>query len=73
MKAYTVKYLLNGTFDEVKSISFLAKNKIDAYDKATFELIPEKEGRVPYSSWVYSVTYNNGNYHLFNTCDGLAY
>lgn len=67
MKAYTVKYRLDGKWSEPKSISFLAKNKFDAYDKATFELIPEKDGRMPYSSWVYSVTYNNGNEHVFKT------
>lgn len=73
MKAYYVKYLVNGVYEEPKGIEVHAHNKAEAYDIATYELIPQKEGRVPYSSWVYSVTYNNGNYREFNTCDGLAY
>ena len=70
MKAYYVKYRIK---DEVRGIGFLAKDKYDAYDKATYELIPEKEGSIPYSSWVYSVTYNNGKVHYFNTSEGNAY
>ena len=74
MKAYYVKYLVDGIWDEVKGVMVPAHNKEEAYDIATFELIPQIEGRVPYSSWVHSVTYNNGNYHEFAcTCDGLAY
>lgn len=73
MKAYYVKYQINGWWEEEKGIGFLAKNKADAYDKAVFELIPEKEGKCPYSAWVHSVTYNNGNVKYFNTCDGKAY
>lgn len=71
MKAYTVEYRITG--NEVKRISFLAKNKIDAYDKAVYELIPQKEGEMPYSAWVYSVTYQNGNYRRFNTFEGNPY
>ncbi|MBQ3423377.1 MAG: hypothetical protein IJH34_17360 [Romboutsia sp.] len=72
MRAYTVNYKMYDA-DEVHKISFLAKDKYDAYDKATFELIPEKEGHFPYSSWVSSVTYQNGNCKLFNTWEGLPY
>ena len=71
MKAYTVEYRITG--NEVKSISFLAKNKVDAYDKAVYELIPEKEGEMPYSAWVSSVTYQNGNCRYFNTFEGNPY
>ena len=71
MKAYTVEYRMVG--NEVKSISFLAKNKFDAYDKAVYELIPQKEGETPYSAWVSSVTYQNGNYRRFNTFEGNPY
>lgn len=71
MKAYTVEYRIIG--NEVKRISFLAKNKIDAYDKAVYELIPQKEGEMPYSAWVYSVTYQNGNCRHFNTFEGNPY
>jgi len=72
MKAYTVEYRLLG-FDTVKSIAVLAKNKYDAYDKAVYEVIPEKEGEHPYSAWVASVTYQNGNYKTFNTFEGNPY
>ena len=71
MKAYTVEYRIAG--NEVKSISFLAKNKFDAYDKAVYELIPQKEGETPYSAWVSSVTYQNGNCRYFNTFEGNPY
>ena len=73
MKAYYVKYKLD-RFGEVKGIGFLAENKTDAYDKAVYKKIPESNGgMVPYSAWVYSVTYQNGNVHYFNTCEGLPY
>lgn len=72
MKSYYVEYKMYEA-DGVKGIGFLAKNKEDAYDKAVFEKIPEKEGSLPYSAWVHSVTYNNGNYKEFNTFEGLPY
>ena len=72
MKAYAVRYKMYSA-DEEKVVSLLAKNKFDAYDRATYELIPKVEGQVPYSSWVNSVTYNNGKVHYFNTIEGLAY
>lgn len=72
MKAYYVKYKLD-RFGEVKGIGLLAKSKTDAYDKAVYEKIPEANGRMPYSAWVYSVTYNNGRYHVFNTFEGKPY
>ena len=72
MKAYTVEYMLFD-YSRTESISFLAENKFDAYDKAVYELIPEKEGRSPWSAWVHSVTYSNGNYHRFNTWSGNPY
>lgn len=58
---------------EEKGIAVPARNKAEAYDKATYEEIPKVEGELPYSSWVYSVTYNNGNCHKFNTSEGDAY
>jgi hypothetical protein len=72
MKVYTVKYRM-AFADQERFVDVLAANKAQAYDKATYEVIPAKEGAVPYSSWVSAVTYNNGNYHTFNTCEGLAY
>lgn len=38
-----------------------------------FEEIPKREGSNPYSAWVKSVTYNNGNYRTFNTFEGEPY
>ena len=72
MKAYYVHYKMHEC-DTVKGIDLLAKDKADAYDKATYEAIPAKEGTIPFSAWVHSVTYNNGNVHYFNTCEGLGY
>lgn len=72
MKHYTVEYKLHSA-DKVRFICVPASNKADAYDKATYEAIPEKEGYTPYSSWVSAVTYNNGNYRTFNNFEGNAY
>ena len=71
-KVYHIKYKMHFS-DDVHGIDVLAQNKAEAYDKATYEVIPQREGHVPYSAWVYSVTYNNGNYRRFNTCEGLPY
>ena len=65
MKAYTVHYRMYLAAD-TKSISFLAKNKEDAYDKAVYEIIPNLEHASPYEAYVYSVTYQNGNQKIFN-------
>lgn len=72
MKAYTVKYRMYQGGEE-KSIQVIANSKYEAYDKATYELIPEIEAYTPYSTWVASVTYNNGNYRSFNTSEGNAF
>lgn len=72
MKAYAVYYKLHSAA-EPKLIDLLAKNKYDAWDKAVYELIPEREGVHPYSAWVSSVTYNNGNCKYFNTFEGMPY
>lgn len=58
---------------ETHRVFVLAKNKIEAYEKAVFEEIPKIAGHVPYSVWVHSVTYNNGNYKEFNTFEGKPY
>lgn len=68
---YTVYYRLCGSGE--KFVDVIASSKADAYDKAVYEAIPKKEGELPYSAWVHSVTYQNGNYHRFNTCEGLPY
>ena len=56
-----------------KHIDVIAVSKEDAYDKAVYEKIPENTGWLPYSAWVISVTYQNGNCKSFNTCEGLPY
>jgi len=72
-KSYTVEYNLDGSWDKVRSVSVLARNQADAYDKAVYEVIPEIHGYCPYSAWVASVTYQNGNYKRFNTHEGCPY
>ncbi len=71
-QVYTVEYKLFSA-DKVKQISVIESNKVNAWDKAVYELIPEKEGQMPYSAWVASVTYQNGNYVRFNTFEGNPY
>lgn len=71
MKAYAVRYRMIGS--EEKLIDLLANNKKEAYEKAFYEAIPEREGEMPYSAWVSSVTYQNGNVRYFNTSEGNAY
>lgn len=70
--AYTVEYKMHEAAD-VKSVSFLAQNKEDAYFTALYAMIPNIEKRLPYSAWVSSVTYNNGNYKIFNNFEGKPY
>lgn len=69
---YTIFYRMYSS-DEVKHIDVLATSKADAYDKAVFKIIPEKEEYCPYSAWVDSVTYDNGNVRYFNTFEGMPY
>ena len=68
---YHVKYRLIGT--DTKGIDVIAMNVIEAYDKAVYELIPDKEGEMPYSAWVASITYQNGNYKILNNFEGKPY
>lgn len=56
-----------------EGVDVIASNKAEAYDRAVYEIIPDTEGVYPYSAWVSSVTYNNGNCHYFNTIEGYAY
>ena len=70
VKTYHISYYLNGYFEEVKGIDVLATSKYNAYIKATYEAIPEADGRLPYAVKVDSVTYANGNYREFNTIFG---
>lgn len=69
---YTIHYR-TWKWGEEKEVFAIASTKAQAYDKAVFELIPKVEGELPYSAWVSGVTFQNGNYRTFNTCDGMAY
>ena len=69
---YTV-YYRNWATGKIKKVNVIATSKADAYDKAVYEVIPKIESELPYSSWVDSVTYQNGNYKYFNTSEGNPY
>lgn len=71
-RVYTVKYKMNQCSEE-RCHYVLASSKEDAYEQATFCDIPHIEKAMPYSTWVYSVTYRNGNYKQFNTFEGKPY
>ena len=63
--AYTVVYQqYNFSFE--KSVCVVAGSKEEAYDRVIDEYNP-------YSAFVESVTYANGNRHRFNTCDVKPY
>lgn len=70
---YHITYILDGDWDISRGIDVVAESKEDAYEKAVFEVLPAEMGRCPYSAWVDSVTYSNGNRREFNTGDGNAY
>lgn len=72
MAAYYVAYKLYSHAEE-KGICIAASSKEAAYDRAVYEAIPATEGQLPYSAWVHSVTYCNGNWKLFNTHEGKPY
>lgn len=73
MKRYDVDYKMYQA-DEIKTLSVFANNKEEAYDKATFGAIPQKnDGAIPYSAWVASVEYASGRAHFFNTFEGMPY
>lgn len=69
---YHVRYHL-WQYSEERGVDVVASSAAEAYDLATYEKIPTVEGLVPYSAWVSSVTFQNGNVHYFNTCEGLPY
>lgn len=72
MSAYSVQYKIHAA-GEIRRVDLLASKASEAYDKAVYEVIPAKEGTHPYSAWVYSVTYQNGGYKLFNNFEGKPY
>ena len=72
-KVYTVEYKMHSA-DTVKHVDVIASNKIEAYNKALYgEIRKWEDGAFPYSAWVHSVTYSNGNYRRFNTFEGNPY
>lgn len=68
---YTVRFNLYGANRDF--VDVVASSKEEAYDKAVYEVIPKEFGEVPYSAWVDSVTYQNGNTKQFNTFEGKPY
>lgn len=72
MKTYRVEYTMYYS-GEVMEMDVLARNKEEAYDKAVYTMIPDAEEDFPFSAWVASVTYSNGNYKRFNTFEGKPY
>ena len=72
MKSYYVQYKLYSA-DSVHGIQVLANTKEEAYDNAVYDSIRTKENAMPYSAWVHSVTYQNGNRREFNTFEGKPY
>ena len=72
MKKYFVEYKMYNA-DRIHGIQTPAENKIDAYEKAVYDLIPKKEGGIQSSAWVSSVTYSNGRYREFRTFEGNPY
>lgn len=72
MKRYLVEYKMHSA-GEVKTMSVHAKNKEEAFERATFDLIPLVELEHPFSSWVASRIYENGRVQRFNTFEGKPY
>lgn len=69
---FWVEYKMHSA-DAVKGLCIGGRSKAEAYDRAVYEAIPNAEGQIPYSAWVASVTYQNGNYRTFNTFEGNPY
>lgn len=55
------------------AVDVCAKNKIDAYEKAVYIVIPKEFGSPPYSAWVDSVKCKNGNRKKFNTMESVPF
>ena len=72
LMVYGVVYKMHEAAIE-KKVYVPALSKAEAYDSATYDMIPYLEGCVPYSAWVEDVLYKNGNVRSFNTCEGLPY
>ena len=60
---FHVKYkMFDGT---VGSVDVSARSREEAEDKAIYDIVLSKEGKMPYDAWATSVTYQNGNYKQF--------
>lgn len=53
-------------YSKQEGIAVPASNKVEAYQKAVYELIPMLKGSQPFSARVSSVTYQNGNVKYFS-------
>lgn len=73
MKTYNICYRMHKLSQGCRKVDVLAKNRFDAYEKAVYDVIPQIEGEAPYSAWVNSVTYNNGNHKEFDSYEGKPY
>ena len=71
-RTYNIRYKLSECAPECV-IRVESCNCPDAYDKAVFEAIPEAAGHCPYSAWVESVEFKNGQIKRFNTFEGQPY
>lgn len=72
MKLYEVAYKLYSA-DKVRHIRVYARNKAEAYDKATFEEIQKAEQEPPFSAWVERSISKDGQSRYFNTFEGKPY
>ena len=72
-RTYHICYKLY-QFDKERHIQVKAQSKEDAYVQATYYDIPYvNDGRLPYSVWVHSVTFDNRKYREFNNHEGHPY
>ena len=71
---YAIKYHMNKAynFDDIKTICVPASNKAEAWLTGK-DAIRWKEGKYPAALWVFSVTYQNGKYRLFDTNETHPY
>lgn len=67
---YIVEYRMNQCSD-VEKVHVIAKDKWEAWDKARFEIIPEKNGCEPYNAWVHAIQYKNGNFRVINKSESM--
>lgn len=71
---YAIKFHMNRehTFDDILTICVPASNKKEAWLEGK-DAIWAKYGRCPAALWVFSVTYQNGKEHRFDTNETHPY